>query len=99
MRLAKVTAEVTVRTLVAAGSRPRNERAGPGSSGAHEVRQMARAPKRRQPNYVPFEHRGTDYVVDLANREVLRNWVAIERQAMPEIVAACQQQHPEALAS
>ena len=29
---------------------------------------MARAPKRLQPKYVPFEHHGTSYVVDLANR-------------------------------
>ena len=59
---------------------------------------MARAPKRQQPNYVPFKHHGTDYVVDLANREVLKNWVAIERQAMPEIIAAARAAHPEAVA-
>lgn len=59
---------------------------------------MARAPKRLQPKYVPFNHEGTDYVVDLANREVLRNWVAIERQAMPEIVAAAREANPEAVA-
>ena len=59
---------------------------------------MARAPKRRQPQYVPFKHHGTDYVVDIANREVLQNWVAIERQAMPEILAACRREHPEAVA-
>ena len=60
---------------------------------------MARAPKRLQPKYHPFQHRGVDYTVDTANREVMRNWVAIERQAMPEIVAACLREHPEALAS
>ena len=50
---------------------------------------MARAPKRFSPNYVPFTHDGVSYVVDVANREVLRNWVAIEKQAMPEILSAC----------
>jgi hypothetical protein len=50
---------------------------------------MARAPKRYLPTYVSYNHDGVDYVVDTANREVLRNWVAIQRQAMPEIVAAC----------
>ena len=56
---------------------------------------MARAPKRNLPKYVPFAHAGTDYVVDVANREVLKNWVAIERQSMPPIVAACIQANPE----
>ena len=56
---------------------------------------MARAPKRLQPQYVPLNHDGTDYVVDLANREVLKNWVAIERQAMPEILAEARRQNPE----
>jgi hypothetical protein len=50
---------------------------------------MARAPKRQPPKYVSFEHDGVSYVIDLVNREVLRNWVAIERQAMPDILAAC----------
>lgn len=59
---------------------------------------MARAPKRLQPKYVPFTHEGTDYVVDMANREVLQNWVAIKRQAAPEILAACRQAHPDAVA-
>lgn len=59
---------------------------------------MARAPKRLQPKYVPFEHHGTSYVVDLANREVLQNWVAIKRQAIPEILAACREAHPESVA-
>ena len=56
---------------------------------------MARLPKRHQPKYVQFAHDGIDYVVDVANREVLRNWVCIERQAMPEIVAACIDQHAQ----
>ena len=50
---------------------------------------MARAPKRFAPKYVPYQHDGVSYVVDLATREVLQNWVAIERQAMPAILAAC----------
>ena len=58
---------------------------------------MARAPKRHIPAYIPFQHDGTDYVVDLANREVLQNWVAIKRQAMPEIVAACCAANPDAV--
>lgn len=61
---------------------------------------MARAPKRLQPTYVKFNHLGVDYVVDTANREVLRNWVAIEHQAMLPILSACLKEHPqEALAS
>ena len=56
---------------------------------------MARASKRNLPKYVPFVHAGTDYVVDVANREVLKDWVAIERQSMPMIVAACLQANPE----
>ena len=50
---------------------------------------MARAPKRNAPKYVPFQHDGVDYVVDVANREVLQNWVSIERQMQPAILAAC----------
>ena len=50
---------------------------------------MARAPKRFAPKYVPFLHGGVNYVVDLANREVLQNWVAIERQHAPAVLAAC----------
>lgn len=50
---------------------------------------MARAPKRNAPNYVPFQHDGVNYVVDLANREVLQNWVSVERQMQPAILAAC----------
>lgn len=49
---------------------------------------MARAPKRLLPKYVKFNHEGADYVLDIANREVLKNWVAIERQAQPDILAA-----------
>jgi hypothetical protein len=59
---------------------------------------MSRAPKRHLPKYVPFAHRGIDYVVDVANREVLKDWVCIERKAMPEIVAACIQSKPESIA-
>lgn len=61
---------------------------------------MARAPKRLLPQYVPFEHEGGSYVVDLANREVLQNWVAVRRQAAPAILAACTRAHalPEAVA-
>ena len=50
---------------------------------------MARAPKRFAPKYVPVVHEGVSYVCDLANREVLLNWVAIERQLAPAILAAC----------
>ena len=50
---------------------------------------MARAPKRLPPKYVPFEHGGVNYVVDLANREVLENYVAVKRQLMPAILSAC----------
>ena len=50
---------------------------------------MARAPKRLIPKYVHYEHGGTEYVIDLANREVMLDWVCIERQAMPNILAAC----------
>ncbi|MEM7246441.1 MAG: hypothetical protein AAF533_13910 [Acidobacteriota bacterium] len=60
---------------------------------------MARAPKRQRPQYVPFNHGGVDYVVDVANREVLRNWVAIEQQSMPPIVAACIKANEETLAA
>lgn len=56
---------------------------------------MARAPKRNLPKYVPFAHAGNDYVVDVANREVLQNWVSIERQLQPEILAACFREHPQ----
>lgn len=56
---------------------------------------MARAPRRQLPRYVPFDHAGERFMVDLANREVLRDWVAIERQAMPAIVAACVRANPE----
>ena len=59
---------------------------------------MARAPKRYAPKYVPFSHDGVDYVVDLANREVLQNWVAIERQLAPAVLAACTRAQPEAVA-
>ena len=61
---------------------------------------MARAPKRFLPKYVPFEHGGVAYVIDLANREVLLNWVAIERQLAPAVLAACLKAQPiEAVAS
>ena len=60
---------------------------------------MPRAPKRKLPTYCPYQHHGIDYVVDTANREVMLNWVAIERQAMPEIVAACIRANPEPVAS
>ena len=60
---------------------------------------MARAPKRFQPKYVQFAHSGIDYVVDLANREVLQNWVSIERQMQPEILAACVKAHEPLAAS
>lgn len=59
---------------------------------------MVRAPKRLAPKYVPFQHDGQNYVVDIANREVLQNWVAIDKQAMPRIVAACIQSQPAATA-
>jgi hypothetical protein len=49
---------------------------------------MARAPKRLAPEYVSFQHEGETYVLDLANREVLQNWVSINRQRLPEIMAA-----------
>ena len=49
---------------------------------------MARAPKRLTPEYVSFQHDGETYVLDLANREVLQNWVSINRQRFPEIMAA-----------
>ncbi len=59
---------------------------------------MARIPKRLPPKYVEFAHDGVQYVVDLANREVLRNWVAIDRQRMPAILAACRQASAEPVA-
>ena len=59
---------------------------------------MARAPKRNPPKYVPFAHEGNDYVIDLANREVLQNWVSVERQLQPEILAACIRSQPEPVA-
>jgi hypothetical protein len=60
---------------------------------------MARAPKRHFPKYVPFNHGGIDYVVDMANREVLQNWVSVERQMQPAILAACVKANPETLAA
>ena len=60
---------------------------------------MARAPKRNAPKYVPFEHQGVEYVVDLANREVLQNWVSIERQMQPAILAACVKANPQVVAA
>ena len=56
---------------------------------------MARADKRNPPRYVSFVHQGIDYVVDIANHEVLRNWVSIERKQVPEILRACTQANPE----
>ena len=56
---------------------------------------MARAPKRNLPQYVSYVHQGVDYMVDVANREVLRNWVSIERKEMPEILRACMQENPQ----
>ncbi len=58
---------------------------------------MARAPKRFHPKYVKFEHDGADYVLDVANREVLRNWVAVERQVCPAIFAAYEQVSTQAV--
>jgi hypothetical protein len=60
---------------------------------------MSRAAKRHLPKYVTFAHQGVDYVIDLNNREVLRNWVCIERQAMPSVIAAYQTANPQALSA
>lgn len=49
---------------------------------------MARAPKRLFPKYVKFNHDGSEFVLDLANREVIKDCVAVERQLHPEIFAA-----------
>jgi hypothetical protein len=56
---------------------------------------MARAPKRLAPKYVKFNHEGSEFVLDLANREVLKNWVAVERQIHPEIFAAYERLDPQ----
>ena len=64
-----------------------------------EYLQVAATPKRRHPQYVPYHHDGVDYVVDTANREVLRDWVAVERQTMLPILQACLKAEPQVLAS
>ena len=56
---------------------------------------MARAPKRHVPQYVKHAQDGVDYVVDIANREVLKNWVSIEAKDAPGILSACLLANPE----
>ena len=60
---------------------------------------MARAPKRLIPKYVKFPYSGSEFVLDLANREVLKNWVAVERQLHPEIFAAYEREAGAELAT